>query len=295
MPHLQVALEVAASDLERADRALEQAGAMSRTYQSDDGTVLLEPGVAEHPLWERVRITALFPDDTDGDALYRRIRDDLGAAPQGWEATLLPDQDWERAWLDHFQPMAFGRRVWIVPTGADPELPDDAVTVHLDPGLAFGTGTHETTALCLEWLDREPIAGRNGVDYGAGSGVLAVAAARLGAASCLAIDNDPQAVRASQENAARNGVAEQVPAYAVDDAQRPAYCADFLVANILARTLAELADELCGQVRVGGRLALAGILEGQQRQVMDAFGSRIAWDAPVLRGDWVLLSGTRVA
>nr|WP_242463882.1 50S ribosomal protein L11 methyltransferase [Halorhodospira halophila] len=290
---MQVTLEVAAGDLDAVDGALELAGALSQTYQADDGTVLLEPGVGEHPLWEQVRVDALFPPETDPDALHTLLAGQLGERLRGWQAETLEDRAWEREWLDHFRPMAFGERLWIVPTGAEPELPAGAVPIHLDPGLAFGTGTHETTALCLEWLDGEPIAGRNGLDYGAGSGILAVAAVRLGAACCMAVDNDPQAVVASRENAERNGVAEDVPSYAVD--QRPAYCADFLVANILASTLVDLADELRDGVRVGGRLALSGILRGQEQQVMDAFQGGIAWDAPRCCGDWVLVSGTRTA
>jgi len=290
---LQVTLEVAVGDLDAVDGALELAGALSQTYQADDGTVLLEPGVGEHPLWERVRVDALFPAGTDVDALHALLAGQLGDRLQGWRAETLEDRAWEREWLDHFQPMAFGDRLWIVPTGADPELPPGAVAIRLDPGLAFGTGTHETTALCLQWLDGEAIEGLHGLDYGAGSGVLAVAAVRLGAASCMAVDNDPQAVIASRENAERNRVAERVPSFAVD--QRPAYCADFLLANILAATLVELADELRSAVRIGGRLALSGILQGQEQRVMDAFQGNIAWDTPQSRGDWVLVSGTRTA
>ncbi|MCG5532584.1 50S ribosomal protein L11 methyltransferase [Halorhodospira sp. 9621] len=293
MAQLQVTLEVAAGDLDAVDGALELAGALSQTYQADDGTVLLEPGVGEHPMWERVRVAALFPAGTDPEDLYKLLAGQLGERLQGWQAETLEDRAWEREWLDHFRPMAFGERLWIVPTGSEPELPRDAVAIRLDPGLAFGTGTHETTALCLQWLDGEPIQGRDGLDFGAGSGVLAVAAVRLGAARCMAVDNDPQAVIASRENAERNGVADWVPAYAVD--QRPAYCADFLVANILASTLVELAGELRSGVRVGGRLALSGILLGQEQQVMDAFQGSIAWDALQTRGDWVLVSGTRTA
>ncbi|MFP4648575.1 MAG: 50S ribosomal protein L11 methyltransferase [Halorhodospira sp.] len=293
MSQLQITLEVAADELEAVDQALELAGALAQTYQADDGSVLLEPGVGEHPLWEQVRVSALFPPETDEQALHHLLAEQLGERLQGWHAERLEERAWERAWLEHFQPMAFGERLWIVPTNADPQLPPGAVPIRLDPGLAFGTGTHETTALCLEWLDHEDLAGRHGLDYGAGSGVLAVASVRLGAASCRAVDNDPQAVIASRENAERNGVADLVTACSIETC--PAYCADFLLANILAATLVELAGELRYRVRIGGRLALSGILQGQEQQVMAAFEGAVAWDPPRCRGDWVLLSGTRSA
>ena len=293
MPQLQLALEVAAADLDVVDRALERAGALAQTYQSDDGTALLEPGVGERPLWDRVRVTALFPEGAELDRLHRRLVGQLGDRLQGWQTEVLEDQAWERAWLEHFHPMPFGERLWIVPSSSEPELPEGAVPIRLDPGLAFGTGNHETTALCLAWLDGEALQGLHGLDYGAGSGVLAVAAVRLGAASCAAVDNDPQAVIASRENAERNGVADRVPSYAAEE--RPAYCADFLVANILTATLVALAEELRAAVRVGGRLALSGILQGQEQQVMDAFQGSVAWDPPRFQGDWALVSGTRIA
>jgi len=293
VPQLQLTLEVAAADLDTADQALERAGALAQTYQSDDGTALLEPGVGERPLWERIRVTALFPEGADLERLHRKLTGQLGDRLQGWRTEVLEDQAWERAWLDYFHPMSFGERLWIVPSSTEPDLPDGAVPIRLDPGLAFGTGSHETTALCLAWLDGEALEGWHGLDYGAGSGVLAVAAVCLGAASCAAVDNDPQAVIASRENAERNGVADRVPSYAVDE--RPVYCADFLVANILTATLVALAEELRGAVRVGGRVALSGILQGQEQQVMDAFQGNVAWDPPRFRGDWALVSGTRTA
>ncbi|MBK1727539.1 50S ribosomal protein L11 methyltransferase [Halorhodospira neutriphila] len=293
MAQLQVELEAAAADLEAVEAALEAAGAMAQTYQAEDGSVLLEPGVGEHPLWSRVRVTALFPGEADAEQLIRHLAEQLGERAGAWRSERLEEQAWERAWLEHFRPMAFGERLWVLPHEAEASLPEGAVAIRLDPGLAFGTGTHETTALCLEWLDGEPLAGARGIDYGAGSGVLAVAAALLGARECLAIDNDPQAVTASRENAANNGVADRVPACLPE--QRPqAYCADFLVANILAGTLAEQAAELLAGLAPKGRLALSGILEGQQQRVMDAFGPQIAWDAPRRRGEWLLLSGTRL-
>ncbi|MBK1734325.1 50S ribosomal protein L11 methyltransferase [Halorhodospira abdelmalekii] len=294
MAQLQIELIVDATELDAVDTVLTELGAWSQTYQGEDGSVLLEPGVGEHPLWGRVRVTALFSAQCDAALLHAQLLRALGQAQlSGWRAEPLADRAWEREWLSHFRPLSFGRRLWIVPSGARPELPEEAVAIHLDPGLAFGTGTHETTALCLEWLDGEPLSGRRGIDFGAGSGVLAIAAVCLGARECLAVDNDPQAVQATRANAARNGVAAQVPTCLA--AERPSGCADFLVANILSATLRALANELLATLPVGGRLALSGILEGQQHEVMSAFATAVAWEAPRRRGDWVLLSGTRCA
>lgn len=291
MAQLQIALDVEVHELEGVDSLLQGVGAWSQTYQGEDGTVLLEPGVGEHPLWGRVRVSALFDPHQDAGEIRQQLESCLGRELSAWHWELLEDRDWERAWLDQFQPMVFGERLWVVPSGHTVQISRDAVQVHLDPGLAFGSGTHETTALCLEWLAAEQLDGALGIDYGAGSGVLAVAAVSLGAKECLAVDNDPQALQASQANATHNGVAEAVPCYPVE--LMPDYCADFLLANILSSTLIELADDLLARVRSGGRIALSGILAEQCDQVMAAFGQYVCWEEPRNKGDWVLLSGTR--
>lgn len=291
MAQLQISFAVEAQELEGVEELLQGLGAWAHTCQGEDDDILLEPGVGEHPLWGRVRISAIFDPDQDERRLRRLLEGSLGRDLADWQCEHLEDRSWEREWLEYFQPISFGQRLWVVPSGFRSEIPGDAVAVHLDPGLAFGTGTHETTALCLEWLDGEPLAGARGIDYGAGSGVLAVAAVKLGANECIAVDNDPQAVRASSDNATRNEIAHAVPCYLVGD--QPEYCADFLIANILSSTLIGLADELLASVRDGGRLALSGILFAQRQRVMEAFGTQVAWDPPRRKGDWVLLSGTR--
>lgn len=290
MAQLQVSFELEADELEGVDTLLQELGCWAQTYQSEDGSSLLEPGVGEHPLWGRVKLSGLFDPHQDERGVRLAIEKRLGRTLPDWQCEHLEDRPWEREWLEHFQPMLFGSRLWIVPSGHAVAIPQGGLAIRLDPGLAFGSGTHETTALCLEWLDGEELTGAHGIDYGAGSGVLAVAAVTLGAKECLAVDNDPQAVQASIANASRNGVAEAVPGYLAGD--QPDYCADFLLANILSATLITLAGQLLGSLRSGGRLALSGILESQQRQVMEAFGPEIAWDPPRSKGDWVLLSGT---
>ena len=208
----------------------------------------------------------------DGTADAGALRAALDAALDGGGALRiepLQDQDWERAWLEHFRPMRFGRRLWVLPGGQTAELADGDVAVELDPGLAFGTGTHATTALCLDWLGSLDLAGRRVIDVGCGSGILAIAALKLGAAGAVAIDHDPQALLATRENAARNGVADRLTVLGAD--APPPEPADVVVANILAGTLIELAPQVEAMVRPGGLLALSGILAEQIDDVAAAY------------------------
>jgi ribosomal protein L11 methyltransferase len=200
----------------------------------------------------------------------------------------LEDQVWERVWLEHFHPMQFGRRLWICPAGQRPAA-QNAVIVELDPGLAFGTGTHPTTALCLEWLEGSDLAGNNLIDYGCGSGILAIAALRLGAANAIAVDHDPQALEATRDNAIKNGVHERLTVHLPADAPRQP--SDLLVANILAGPLIELAPRLCGLLKPGGRFALSGILADQGAAVAAAYAPFATLGPRHQRDDWILLHG----
>jgi ribosomal protein L11 methyltransferase len=194
--------------------------------------------------------------------------------------------------MDQFQPMRFGRRLWIYPSNIEPPADDaQAVGVRLDPGLAFGTGTHPTTALCLEWLDGIELAGRQVIDYGCGSGVLAIAALKLGAAQVIGIDNDPQALAASRDNAGRNDIGQQLQLYAPEDFE--AVPADVLVANILAGPLAQLAPRFAACLKPGAPFALSGILEGQAAELVERYGEWFTGLAVAVREDWVRISGTR--
>ena len=202
----------------------------------------------------------------------------------------LEDRDWAREWLKDFKPMRFGTRLWICPTAYTPPEPD-AVNLSLDPGLAFGTGTHATTALCLEWLDGHDLRDRLVVDYGCGSGILAIAAARLGAREVWAVDNDPQALVASRDNAARNGVMDRLhiclpPAF-------PALQADVLLANILAGPLVSLAQLFAACLRPGGRLVLSGILKTQEPDIRRAYQADFAELEVASKDDWIRVSGIR--
>lgn len=265
-------------------------GALSVGLEDAADQPLFEPKPGETPLWRQTRVIALFVDSVDPDRVKAAVVSRLDERLCGWESTILEDQVWERAWLEHFKPMCFGRKLWICPTGFEPPEPT-AVNVLLDPGLAFGTGTHPTTALCLGWLDSLDLSGKTLIDYGCGSGILAVAALKLGAHSAYGVDIDPQALTASAENAEKNGVAAGLTlGYPTDLPDLPA---DVVVANILAGPLVELSADIAGRVKPGGRLALSGILAEQAEQVRRAYDAQIQFEPVVFREDWALLTGVR--
>jgi ribosomal protein L11 methyltransferase len=213
-------------------------------------------------------------------------------APEQIRFREVADQDWTRVWMDQFQPMQFGRRLWIYPSNIEPPTDDpDAVIVRLDPGLAFGTGTHPTTALCLQWLDAADLTGKTVVDYGCGSGVLAIAALKLGAARVLGIDNDPQASEASRDNAQRNDVADRLELFLPDEFK--ATPADVLVANILAGPLAELAPRFAACLKPHAPFALSGILVGQEHELLERYAEAFEDLVVATHEDWVRISGRR--
>jgi ribosomal protein L11 methyltransferase len=242
-------------------------------------------------------VTALFPVGTPRDGLLAALESiDPRVALETAEFRDVEDQDWERAWMDQFVPMAFGTRTWIVPR--EHELPveactPDAVVIRLDPGLAFGSGTHPTTALCLAWLDGLDLAGKTVLDVGCGSGILALAALKLGAERAVGIDNDPQALAASADNAERNGVGERLALHRPEDAPAAAY--PVVVANILASALDALADTLAARVQPGGVIALSGILVGQQAALVARYGEWFDELRVETLEDWVRIDGRRRA
>ncbi|MGZ8245657.1 50S ribosomal protein L11 methyltransferase [Methylomagnum sp.] len=267
-------------------------GAVSVGFEDAGDQPLFEPKPGETPLWRRTQVIALFEADADEAEVRAAVEAQFGGRLADWVWATIEDQVWERAWLDHFKPMQFGRRLWVCPTGFAPPDPA-AVNVILDPGLAFGTGTHPTTALCLEWLDGQDLAGQAVVDYGCGSGILAVAALKLGADSAWGVDIDPQAITASADNARKNGVEAGLKlGYPKDLPTQPA---DILLANILAGPLVELADAILAHLRPGGRLALSGILAMQAETVRRAYESRVELAPTVIQEDWVLLAGVKRA
>lgn len=292
MPWIQTHLTVDKSQAPLVELLLENLGALSITLGDAGDEPMLEPGPGETPLWSATRVSGLFSGDTDPDGLRSAFNQSLERdISRQLKVELLEDEDWERSWLDQFKPMRFGRRLWICPTGHRVE-DADAVVVDLDPGLAFGTGTHPTTALCLQWLDGADLAGKTVIDFGCGSGVLAIAALKLGAAHAIGIDHDPQAIIASHENAQRNGVAERLDVYL--KGQFEAQGADIVLANILANVLIELCGEIAPLVAPGGELALSGILAEQAESVTLAYrGQLLDFSAPREKNGWVLLHATR--
>lgn len=290
MPWLQLHLIALREHVADVEDALLESGALSITLGDPHDAPILEPGVGETPLWPTVRLSALFEADFMRELAQQRLlplqTQLVGNAR--WEC--VEDRVWEREWLQHFQPMRFGRRLWVCPT--DARIDDsDAIVVRLDPGLAFGTGTHPSTALCLEWLDANPPRGLEVIDYGCGSGILSLAAALLGARRVEALDIDPQALVATRSNATINGIdADRLliskPEFTTPDG------VDLLLANILAGVLIELAPEFATMVRAGGHAVLAGILQSQAAAVRDAYarwfecletGDRAEWCRLVLR------------
>jgi ribosomal protein L11 methyltransferase len=301
MPFLELSLRCRASDEAKLEAALEDLGAISVSLldanDADNEDAILEPGVAETPLWPEIIVLALFAQGTNEQLLLHAL--------EAWDGRLdlssaafreVQDQDWERAWMDQFRPMRFGERTWIVPSNQ--ELPADAdansaVVVHLDPGLAFGSGTHPTTALCLAWLDGLQLRGKTVLDFGCGSGILALAALKLGAARAVGVDNDPQALTASVDNAQRNGVAENLSVYMPQDEPVAKY--PVVVANILAVALDALAELLAARVETGGVIALSGILDGQDTELLLRYAPWFDELAVAQQGDWVRITGRRNA
>lgn len=288
---LQLTLVAEHYSPEALEDALLAAGALAVTLRGGDDTPVLEPAPGETPLWVNTHVTGLFDAQTDIAAVKYRLGRQLGEAVLA-AARLegLAERDWARVWLDDFRPMRFGERLWVCPGGCEPPDPA-AVNLMLDPGLAFGTGTHPTTALCLEWLDGADPSGATVIDYGCGSGILAIAAALLGAARVRATDIDPQALIACDQNAARNGVGERIELLRPEALAAPP--ADILLANILAGPLIGLAGRFAELVRPGGRLVLSGILAEQAADVRDAHAPWFEFGESRQRNEWVLLHARR--
>jgi ribosomal protein L11 methyltransferase len=304
MPYLELSLRCSEAEQPRYENALEDVGALAVTLLDADAETpneraILEPGVGEMPIWGDVALSALFDADADPLLLLAALEAfDPGLDWSGVGFRKVEDQDWERAWMDQYVPLRFGARTWIVPWNQDlPEGADaaDAAVVRLDPGLAFGSGTHPTTSLCLQWLDglatQGELQGRQVLDFGCGSGILALAALKLGAAQAIGVDNDPQAIVATRDNGERNGVGDHLQVFLPQD--EPAARYPVVVANILASALDALADLLAARVAPGGRIALSGILAGQEDELLVRYGE---WfdDLHVAReDDWVRIDGVR--
>ncbi|MDG2526138.1 50S ribosomal protein L11 methyltransferase [Stenotrophomonas sp. HITSZ_GD] len=306
MPFLELTMRCTEATQPRYENALEDVGAVAVTLLDADADTsneqaILEPGVGQTPLWDSLVLTALFPEDTDALALLAALEAfDPGLDWAQVTFRQVADEDWERAWLDQFQPMQFGERTFIVPWNhelPEPARAPEAAVVRLDPGLAFGSGTHPTTALCLRWLDALAgeglLQGRRVLDFGCGSGILALAALKLGAGEAVGVDNDPQALVASHDNAERNEVGARFAVYLPED--EPAGTYPVVVANILASALEALAATLAERVAPGGRIALSGILQGQEGELLERYAAWFDHLRCEQDGDWMRIEGVRRA
>ena len=282
--------------LENLESWLFEQGALAVTLEDNADEPLLEPGPGETPLWQNIKLVALFEVGINLSPIIANV-------PQQWvtaaadAANFVPDQDWERAWMENFEPLKMGKRLWICPSWCEPPDPN-AVNINLDPGLAFGTGTHPTTAMCLAELDATIQPGVNLIDYGCGSGILAIAGLKLGANKAFAVDNDPQAVTATWDNAQRNAITQdQLDVFLVSqaDTQERLQPVDLVIANILAGPLEALAPTLIDLMNPGGRLILAGLLTEQAAALIEAYKPWVALRAVQAQEGWTLLAGPKVA
>ncbi len=293
MPWLQLHLQADRSLATEAEDLLMACGAVSVTLSDNADDPILEPGVGETPLWPRVRITGLFEADADPEAITAEIEATLPGVSMDtclWET--LEDRAWERAWMDEFQPVRCGDRLWICPSWCQPPNPE-AVNLRLDPGLAFGSGTHPTTFLCLQWLDRLVLNRKTVVDYGCGSGILGIAALLLGASRVIAVDNDPQALTATRANLERNQLSAERLLTCTPDVFFTVE-ADVVLANILAGPLLSLAPRLSGTTRPGGMLCLSGITRAQVPTVLAAYPA-FDFTPMASQDDWVRLTAVKRA
>ncbi|MEC7118533.1 MAG: 50S ribosomal protein L11 methyltransferase [Pseudomonadota bacterium] len=297
MRWLQIRFEAQQSDVALIETLLEQLGAASVILDDAADQPLLEPLPGETPIWDQVIVTGLFndheDDPIDADSLIGFVSAQAPTVRAFYD--YLEEQVWERAWMDHYEPIQCGERLWIVPEWLTPPDPS-AVNLMLDPGLAFGTGNHASTFLCLQWLDAEPLKGKTVIDYGCGSGILGIAALLLGAEKVYATDIDPQAILATRQNAEINGVADRLWVDLPEQFNQhyPDLCSDVIVANILAGPLAALAPEFGRRSQAGARIVLAGLISEQVEGLQHAYSTWFNLNELATREEnWCRLSGTR--
>lgn len=292
MPWIQLRVNTTELKAEQVSDMLMGWGAQAVSFLDAQDTPIYEPMPGEVIYWTNTIVVGLFDAEHPMAEVISQLQN-VSFFKHGLEYKLeqLEDKDWEREWMDNFHPIKFGQRLWVCPSWRD--IPDPtAVNVMLDPGLAFGTGTHPTTALCMQWLDHVIQPDQTVVDFGCGSGILGIAALKLGAKRVVGVDIDPQAIEASGKNAERNNVAGQIELYLPKD--QPSLEADVVVANILAGPLADLKHIISGYVKPGGLLALSGILTSQAHAVMAAYADEFTFDPIVEQEEWVRLTARKV-
>ncbi len=266
-------------------------GAVSVTYMDAEDEPVYEPAIGETKIWSNTQVIALYELDADPELIKSQVykqfnHDDL----HDWVYEAIADQEWERAWMEYYKPMKFADRLWVCPTDQE-QVESGTVCLTLDPGLAFGTGTHPTTALCLEWLASHELSAKTVIDYGCGSGILAVASVLLGAKVAHAVDIDPQAITATESNALKNKVEDKIKTYLPE--QFTPFQANIVLANILAKPLIDMAEQICALVVSGGSLVLSGILHEQAESVINAYQREIIFSPLVQQEDWIRLEGIK--
>lgn len=294
MSWLQIAINTTKDHAETAENCLFSAGAQTVTLTDAADQPILEPGPDETPIWNTVIITGLYTFEDNQQVLLDSIEHCLSGIEFSYSTEILEDQNWTRAWMEHFHAMQFGRRLWVCPLHIEPPEPE-AINLRLDPGLAFGTGTHPTTSLCLRWLDQNIDGQTTLLDYGCGSGILAIAACMLGVKRADGVDIDPQALTATHDNAETNLVTKKIKTFLPDDYQKQHSDTqyDLVVANILSGPLAELAPMLASHTKTGGDIVLSGILKEQAEPLIDTYSEYFKMDAAEFEEDWVLLHGIK--
>jgi ribosomal protein L11 methyltransferase len=291
MPWIQLKINSQAEYAEQIGEMLSASGAQAVTFVDAKDTPMYEPKPGEVMLWPDTQIVGLYDAEYDMSRVISQLsQSKLLGKNFNHKLDQLEDKDWEREWMINFHPMQFGERLWICPSWRD--VPDpSAVNVMLDPGLAFGTGTHQTTSLCLRWLDRLELSEATVVDFGCGSGILGIAALKLGAKRVVGIDIDPQALLASQDNANRNDVGEKIELYLPE--HQPELKADVVLANILAGPIRELRTVITEYCKTGGKLVLSGILDNQAQEVNDLYSHDFDMDPIMVDGEWARVSGVK--
>lgn len=286
----QLTFSTTAQAAEQLNELLLETEALAVTLQDAADEPIFEPALGTTPLWGQTELVALFSVEEDLQQIIRQLQAVFGQLPP-YQISRVAEQNWERAWMDEFKPMQFGQHLWICPSWCEPVDPS-AVNLLLDPGLAFGTGTHPTTRLCLEWLDANPPMDSQVIDYGCGSGVLALAALKLGAKITYAIDNDPQALLATEDNTKRNQI-NPLQLKTLSPEQTIAAAADLLLANILAQPLIELAEKFASLIKPQGTIVLSGILQEQADKVSQAYQPWFTLQKATQLDEWVRLVGIR--
>lgn len=286
----QLVLQIKSDRAEDVEEALFASGALSVSYRDLQDQPILEPAPGEVPLWDDIQIVGLYPQRQDVDAVMSVLQQLIPSemSPSEWQ--VLPDQVWERSWMSDFEPQHFGADLWIVPSHCQaPEA--QARNIHLDPGLAFGTGTHPTTRLCLQWLATADLHDKTLLDYGCGSGILGIAAARCGARQIFAVDIDEQALQATKNNATLNEVVELMCIGSPDVVSNT--CVDVLLANILYQPLLELAPTFAALLEPGGDLVLSGLLQDQLPDIQLRYNHWFDIKENDLLADWALIHATK--